>query len=62
MYISSEKTGVVIMSNIARFFDDFESSIKSNDNQNLNLNLDITTDRIDDETTNTNKAIFRIIQ
>ena len=60
--IYCEKTGSIIMLNIAKFFDDFQSSIKSNDNQNLNLNVDMTTDRIDEDTTNTNKVIFRIIQ
>lgn len=44
-----------ILDYITKFFDDFLST-KSNDNHNFNLIVDTTTDRVDEDTTNTNKV------
>lgn len=44
-----------ILKNISKFFDDFLAT-KSNENNNLNLIVDTTTDRVDEDTTNTNKV------
>ena len=56
-----EKTATRIMSNVTKFFEDFLST-KPNHNNNLNLMADITIDKIDEDTTNTNKVTLRLIK
>jgi len=51
---SSELPANNMMSILARFFEDHIESINPN-NKNNNINSDVTIDKIDDETTNTNK-------
>lgn len=48
-----------MLSNITKFFDDFLNN-KSSESHNINLIADITSDRIDEDTTNTNKVNFNI--
>ena len=59
--IYGDKISSTIMSNITKFFEDLHN-IKSNYNTNLNLIADFTTDKIDEDTTNTNKVILLFIQ
>lgn len=58
----NEHNGISICTILIRFFDDYLNTINNgaNDNLNNNLNLivDITNDKIDEETTNTNKVLI----
>jgi len=55
----NEKNNFEMLSNITKFFDDFLNN-KSSESHNINLIADITSDRIDEDTTNTNKVNFNI--
>jgi Ulp1 family protease len=48
-------TASQILSNLSKFFDDY-LALKSGENHNLNIIGDLTTDRVDEDTTNTNKV------
>jgi hypothetical protein len=51
----NQATASQILSNLSKFFDDYLAA-KSGENNKFNLIGDLTTDRVDEDTTNTNKV------